>query len=646
MRHNHGFVRVAAAIPNVKIADCRHNTERIKKLVVEADQKGVQIICFPELCITAYTCADLFYQKHLLESAEENLAQLLEETKDLEIAFIVGLPKVQQNRMFNIAVVCCRGRIIGAVPKTYIPNYNEFYEKRWFSSSKDILDGELNLCGQTVPFGTNLLFGNEECRFAIEICEDLWLPQAPSNQHALAGAHLIFNLSASDEVIGKNAYLRQMILQQSAKLVAGYIYASAGFGESSTDLVFAGNGLIAECGSFIAQSERFRFEEQLTIGEIDTDKLDADRLKNSAFYVGADDIANDYTTIPLLLAEKDFTKLSRKINPTPFVPPTDGMKERCNEIFSIQVGGLATRLHHTGIKSAVIGISGGLDSTLALLVCVKTFDKLGISRKNIVGITMPGFGTTGRTYNNSIKMMQELGITLKEIDIKPACIQHFKDIEHDSRQTDITYENAQARQRTYILMDYANKVNGLVIGTGDLSELALGWATYNGDHMSMYGVNASIPKTLVRYLVRYAAEHEMDEAARKTLLDVVDTPISPELLPADKDGNIVQKTEDHVGPYILHDFFLYYTLRLGYTPTKVFYLATQAMEGLFPPTTILKWMKTFYRRFFNQQFKRSCMPDGPKIGSVCLSPRGDWRMPSDASSATWSAELEKIEKSL
>lgn len=646
MANNHGFVRVATAIPNVKISDCQYNTERIKNLILEADQKGVQIVCFPELCITAYTCADLFFQKQLLMAAEESLAQLLDETKSTDITFIVGLPKTQTNRLYNVAVVCQSGQILGAVPKTYIPNYNEFYEKRWFSSSKDILDSEITICGQRVAFGTNLLFGNEDCRFAIEICEDLWLPQAPSCQHSLAGAQIIFNLSASDEVIGKNAYLKQMILQQSAKLVTGYVYASAGFGESSTDLVFAGNGLIAENGSFIAQSERFKFEEQLIVGEIDLDKLDADRLKNSAFYVGAADLNCDYMTIPLRLAEKNFARLTRKINPTPFVPPTDGMKERCNEIFSIQVGGLATRLHHTGIKHAVVGISGGLDSTLALLVCVKTFDKLGLSRKNIVGITMPGFGTTGRTYNNSIKMMKELGITMKEIDIKPACIQHFKDIEHDSSITDITYENAQARQRTYILMNYANKVNGLVVGTGDLSELALGWATYNGDHMSMYGVNASIPKTLVRYLVKYVAEYEMDEAARKTLLDVVDTPISPELLPADKDGNIAQKTEDHVGPYILHDFFLYYTLRLGYTPSKIFYLASQAMEGQFDQATILKWMRTFYRRFFYQQFKRSCMPDGPKIGSVCLSPRGDWRMPSDASFAAWNAELDKIEQEM
>lgn len=646
MTNNHGFIRVATAIPNVKISDCKYNTERIKDLIIQAEAKDVQIICFPELCITAYTCADLFYQKQLLIAAEESLNDLLQQTKDLDITFIVGMPKVQSNRLFNIAVVCQKGKIWGAVPKTYIPNYNEFYEKRWFSSAKDILDCEVNLCGQDVPFGTNLLFGDDECRFAIEICEDLWLPQAPSTQHALAGAQVIFNLSASDEVIGKNAYLKQMLLQQSAKCVCGYVYVSAGFGESSTDLVFAGNGLITENGSFIAQSERFRFDEQLIIGEIDIEKLDADRLKNSAFYIGADAMTDEYITIPTPLANKELGNLTRKVHPTPFVPPMEGMKERCNEIFSIQVGGLATRLYHTGIKNVVIGISGGLDSTLALLVCVKTFDKLGISRKNIYGITMPGFGTTGRTYNNSIKMMQELGITLKEISIKDACMQHFKDIDHDPNVTNITYENAQARQRTYILMDYANKVNGLVVGTGDLSELALGWATYNGDHMSMYGVNASIPKTLVRYLVKYAAEYEMDEVARQTLLDVVDTPISPELLPADKDGNIAQKTEDNVGPYILHDFFIYYALRFGYTPSKIFYLAAQAMEGQFDKPTILKWLRTFYRRFFYQQFKRSCMPDGPKIGSICLSPRGDWRMPSDASFATWNAELDKIEKTL
>lgn len=645
MINNYGFIRVATAIPNVKVADCRYNVSRIKGLIDEADSKGVQLICFPELCITAYTCADLFLQKKLLNAAEQSLSSLLEETKDLDILFIVGLPKTQTNRLYNIAVVCQHGKILGAVPKMFIPNYNEFYEKRWFSSGKDILEPEISICGQIVPFGSKILFEHEDFRFGIEICEDLWLPQAPSCQLALAGAQVLFNLSASDEVIAKNAYLKTMIAQQSAKCIAGYIYVSSGFGESSTDLVFAGNGLITENGSYIAQSERFKFEEQLIIGEIDTEKIDADRLKSSAFYVGATDVhLNEFRKVKFELKNVNMDRLSRQINPQPFVPSSEGMRDRCNEIFSIQTSGLATRLYHTGIKQAVIGISGGLDSTLALLVCVKTFDKLGISRKNIVGITMPGYGTTGRTYNNSLKMMRELGISIKEISIKPACDQHFKDIEHDPRVTDITYENTQARERTQILMDYANKVNGLVIGTGDLSELALGWATYNGDHMSMYAVNTSIPKTLVKYLVKYAAEYEMEENAKETLLDVVDTPISPELLPADKDGKIAQKTEDSVGPYELHDFFIYYTLRFGFSPSKIFFLAQQAMEGRHDKTTIIKWMKTFYRRFFNQQFKRSCMPDGPKVGSVCLSPRGDWRMPSDASYAEWKNELDEIEK--
>ncbi|MCB9018410.1 MAG: NAD(+) synthase [Prevotellaceae bacterium] len=645
MINNYGFIRVATAIPNVKVADCRYNVSRIKGLIDEADSKGVQLICFPELCITAYTCADLFLQKKLLNAAEQSLSSLLEETKDLDILFIVGLPKTQTNRLYNIAVVCQHGKILGAVPKMFIPNYNEFYEKRWFSSGKDILEPEISICGQIVPFGSKILFEHEDFRFGIEICEDLWLPQAPSCQLALAGAQVLFNLSASDEVIAKNAYLKTMIAQQSAKCIAGYVYVSSGFGESSTDLVFAGNGLITENGSYIAQSERFKFEEQLIIGEIDTEKIDADRLKSSAFYVGATDVRpNEFRKVKFELKKVSIDRLSRQINPQPFVPSTEGMRDRCNEIFSIQTSGLATRLYHTGIKQAVIGISGGLDSTLALLVCVKTFDKLGISRKNIVGITMPGYGTTGRTYNNSLKMMRELGISIKEISIKPACDQHFKDIEHDPRVTDITYENTQARERTQILMDYANKVNGLVIGTGDLSELALGWATYNGDHMSMYAVNTSIPKTLVKYLVKYAAEYEMEENAKETLLDVVDTPISPELLPADKDGKIAQKTEDSVGPYELHDFFIYYTLRFGFSPSKIFFLAQQAMEGRYDKATIIKWMKTFYRRFFNQQFKRSCMPDGPKVGSVCLSPRGDWRMPSDASYSEWMNELDEIEK--
>lgn len=645
MINNYGFIRVATAIPNVKVADCHYNVSRIKGLIEEADSKGVQLICFPELCITAYTCADLFLQKKLLNAAEQSLSSLLEETKDLDILFIVGLPKTQTNRLYNIAVVCQHGKILGAVPKMFIPNYNEFYEKRWFSSGKDILEPEISICGQVVPFGSKILFEHEDFRFGIEICEDLWLPQAPSCQLALAGAQVLFNLSASDEVIAKNAYLKTMIAQQSAKCIAGYVYVSSGFGESSTDLVFAGNGLITENGSYIAQSERFKFEEQLIIGEIDTEKIDADRLKSSAFYVGATDVhLNEFRKVKFELKNVNMDRLLRQINPQPFVPSTEGMRDRCNEIFSIQTSGLATRLYHTGIKQAVIGISGGLDSTLALLVCVKTFDKLGISRKNIVGITMPGYGTTGRTYNNSLKMMRELGISMKEISIKPACDQHFKDIEHDPSVTNITYENTQARERTQILMDYANKVNGLVIGTGDLSELALGWATYNGDHMSMYAVNTSIPKTLVKYLVKYAAEYEMEENTKETLLDVVDTPISPELLPADKDGKIAQKTEDSVGPYELHDFFIYYTLRFGFTPCKIFFLAQQAMEGRYDKATIIKWMKTFYRRFFNQQFKRSCMPDGPKVGSVCLSPRGDWRMPSDASYSEWMNELDEIEK--
>ncbi len=644
---NFGFIKVASAIPTVKIADCKYNTEQILSLIKKAEKENVQIVSFPELSITAYTCGDLFHQQLLIKSAQESLGRLLQETKNSEIIFIVGLPLLQANRLFNAAVVCQSGKILGVVPKSYLPNNNEYYEKRWFTSAKDALDNDISLCEQKVPFGSKILFSDKDFSFAIEICEDLWVPQSPSLQHALNGAQVIFNLSATNELIGKNSYLKQMIAQQSAKCLAGYVYCSAGFGESSTDLVFAGNGLIAENGIFLAQSERFSFEEQLVISEIDIERLNSDRMKNSGFICGKTDAdRNGYQVVPFQLPEREKITLSREINPHPFIPHVREIEERCEEIFSIQVGGLATRLFHTGIKQVVVGISGGLDSTLALLVCVKTFDKLNIPRKNITGITMPGFGTTKRTYNNSIRLMQSLGISIKEIDIKPACEQHFRDIEHDSSVADVTYENTQARERTKILMNYANKVNGIVIGTGDLSELALGWATYNGDHMSMYGVNSSIPKTLVRYLVRYIAETQVDAASQTTLLDIVDTPVSPELLPVDSEGKCSQKTEDLVGPYELHDFFLYHTIRFGFSPAKIFFLATLAFSGTAHPAydkeTIKKWLQTFFRRFFNQQFKRSCMPDGPKVGSICLSPRGDWRMPSDASSREWLEEIEKL----
>ncbi len=621
---NFGFIKTAAAIPVVKIADCKYNTERILALIKKAEQNKIQIVSFPELCITAYTCGDLFHQQLLIKSAQEYLGYLLEETKKSEIIFIAGLPVLLRNRLLNAAAVCQSGKILGVVPKTYLPNSNELNEKRWFVSGKDEPGDEIYLCGQKVPFGTNILFSDKELRFAVEIGEDLNVPQSPSTQHALNGAQLIFNLSATNELTGKNSYLKQLIAQQSAQCVAGYIYSSAGFGESSTDLVFAGNGLIAENGTFLAQSDRFSFDEQLVTAGIDIERLDSDRLKNTGFTQGNTEFtATAYRTVAFQLPQTEELSICRNINPHPFVPSVSGMQEQCEEIFSIQIGGLATRLFHTNIKQVVLGISGGLDSTLALLVCVKTFDKLNLPRKNITGITMPGFGTTGRTYNNALQLMQSLGVSIKEISIKAACEQHFKDIGHDFSVADTTFENAQARERTQILMDYANKINGLVIGTGDLSELALGWATYSGDHISMYGVNASIPKTLIRHIVRYAAGTSADNTSKTILLDIIETPVSPELLPVNEEGKCVQQTEDLVGPYELHDFFLYYTLRFGFSPAKIFFLAAQAFENKYSREIIKKWMQVFFRRFFNQQFKRSCSPDAPKVGSVSLSPRGD-----------------------
>ncbi len=646
---NFGFIKVASAIPVVKIADCKYNATQILSLIKKAESNHVQIISFPELCITGYTCGDLFHQQLLIKSAQEHLCYLLEETKSSGIVFIAGLPVLVSNRLFNAAAVCQSGKILGIVPKTFLPNSNEYSEKRWFFSGKDEPNNEISLCGQRVLFGTNLLFTDGNMRFAVEICEDLWVPLSPSTRHALNGAQLIFNLSATNELIGKNGYLKQLIAGQSAKCIAGYIYSSAGFGESSTDLVFAGNGLIAENGALLAESERFSFEEQLITAEIDIERLNSERIKNTGFaQISPEAIKNVnanlnyYRIVSFQLPENKKMVLSRTISPYPFVPPVSEMEERCEEIFAIQAGGLATRLFHTNIKQVVLGISGGLDSTLALLVCVKTFDKLNIPRKNITGITMPGFGTTGRTYNNALQLMQSLGISIREISIKAACEQHFREIGHDPSVADTTFENAQARERTQILMDYANKVNGLVIGTGDLSELALGWATYGGDHISMYGVNASIPKTLIRYLVRHIAETSLDDASKTTLLDIINTPVSPELLPVDEEGKCTQQTEDLVGPYELHDFFLYYTIRFGFSPAKIFFLATQAFENRYSREIIKKWMQVFFRRFFSQQFKRSCSPDAPKVGSVSLSPRGDWRMPSDASSEEWLREIAEL----
>ena len=640
---NYGFVKVAAAVPRVKVADCKFNSERLEGLITIAEGKGVQILTFPEMCITGYTCGDLFAQQLLLEQAEMALIQNLNSTRQLDIISILGMPVVVSSTVINAAVVIQKGKILGVVPKTYLPNYKEFYEQRWFTSALQVSENSVRLCGQIVPMGNNLLFETAETTFGIEICEDLWATVPPSSSLALQGAEIIFNLSADDEGIGKHNYLCSLISQQSARCISGYVFSSSGFGESTTDVVFAGNGLIYENGYLLARSERFCLEEQLIINEIDVECIRAERRVNTTFAANkANCPGKEAVRISTEFVNSKDLNLTRTFNPHPFVPQGSELNGRCEEIFSIQIAGLAQRLLHTGARTAVIGISGGLDSTLALLVCVKTFDKLGLSRKDILGITMPGFGTTDRTYHNAIDLMNSLGVSIREISIREACIQHFKDIGHDLNIHDVTYENSQARERTQILMDIANQTWGMVIGTGDLSELALGWATYNGDHMSMYGVNAGIPKTLVKHLVQWVAENGMDETSKATLLDIVDTPISPELIPADENGEIKQKTEDLVGPYELHDFFLYYFLRFGFRPSKIYFLAQTAFSGVYDDETIKKWLQTFFRRFFNQQFKRSCLPDGPKVGSISISPRGDWRMPSDASSAAWLKEIAEL----
>ena len=540
---NYGFVKVAAAVPRVKVADCKFNSERLEGLITIAEGKGVQILTFPEMCITGYTCGDLFAQQLLLEQAEMALIQILNSTRQLDIISILGMPVVVNSTVINAAVVIQKGKILGVVPKTYLPNYKEFYEQRWFTSALQVSENSVRLCGQIVPMGNNLLFETAETTFGIEICEDLWATVPPSSSLALQGAEIIFNLSADDEGIGKHNYLCSLISQQSARCISGYVFSSSGFGESTTDVVFAGNGLIYENGYLLARSERFCLEEQLIINEIDVVCIRAERRVNTTFAANkANCPGKEAVRISTEFVNSKDLNLTRTFNPHPFVPQGSELNSRCEEIFSIQIAGLAQRLLHTGAKTAVIGISGGLDSTLALLVCVKTFDKLGLSRKDILGITMPGFGTTDRTYHNAIDLMNSLGVSIREISIREACIQHFKDIGHDLNIHDVTYENSQARERTQILMDIANQTWGMVIGTGDLSELALGWATYNGDHMSMYGVNAGIPKTLVKHLVQWVAENGMDEASKATLLDIVDTPISPELIPADENGEIKQKT--------------------------------------------------------------------------------------------------------
>ena len=641
---NYGFVKVASAVPSVKVADCRYNILQIESLIAQAEGKGIEVICFPELSITAYTCGDLFSQQLLLDEAEMALISLLDFTRSLNIISIVGFPLPYRGTLLNCAAVIQKGKILGLVPKTYLPNYKEFYEQRWFTSGTTFPDSSVKICGQQVPLGNNLIFQSSNFSFGVEICEDVWAPIPPSSIAALRGAEIIFNLSADNEGIGKHQYLKSLLAQQSARCLSGYVFSGCGFGESSQDLVFAGKAFIYENGSLLCEGERFSLKEQLITSEIDVERLRMERQVNTTFAANMNqcDLSQVRYIDTELIVPKEF-KLSRTFDPSPFVPKGEALNERCKEIFAIQTQGLAKRLVHTHAQNVIVGISGGLDSTLALLVCVKTFDLLGLSRKNIIGITMPGFGTTGRTYNNAINLMKELGITIREISIKEACLQHFKDLDIDPNVHDVTYENSQARERTQILMDAANQSNGLVIGTGDLSELALGWATYNGDHMSMYGVNASIPKTLVRHLVHWVAMQEMDDTCRETLLDIIDTPISPELIPADENGEIQQKTEDLVGPYELHDFYLYYTLRFGFRPAKIYMIAQEAFKDSYTDEVIKKWLTIFFRRFFAQQFKRSCLPDGPKVGSCSLSPRGDWRMPSDASSASWLEECAALQ---
>lgn len=640
---NYGYVKVAAAVPQVKVADCKFNAGEIEKEIIIAEGKGVQVIIFPELSITGYTCGDLLAQQLLLDEAEMGLIQVLNNTRQLDIISIVGLPVPVSGALLNTAVVIQKGKILGVVPKTYLPNYKEFSEKRWFTSAADIQETSVRLCGQMVPMGRNLLFETADTTFGVEICEDLWAPVPRSSMLALQGAEIIFNMSADSEGWGKHDYLRALLSQQSARCLAGYVFSSAGWGESTTDVVFAGNGLIYENGMLLAASERFSMDAQVVVSEIDVESLRSQRRVNTTFATSRAYMQPEVAV--RVQAEyvnpKELT-LSRTYSPAPFVPQGSHSDEVYREIFSIQVAGLAQRLQHTQAKSAVIGISGGLDSTLALLVCAKTFDKLGWSRKGIVAVTMPGFGTTDRTYTNAMNLMKQLGVSIREISIRESCLQHFKDICHDVDKHDVVYENSQARERTQILMDIANQTWGMVIGTGDLSELALGWATYNGDHMSMYGVNGGVPKTLVKHLVKWVAEYEMEGESRVTLLDIVDTPISPELIPSDAQGHIKQVTEDLVGPYELHDFFLYYFMHHGFRPSKIYFLACQAFQGVYDEVTIKKWLSTFCRRFFNQQFKRSCLPDGPKVLSISLSPRGDWHMPSDAVSAAWLREVENL----
>ncbi|MDE6206759.1 MAG: NAD(+) synthase [Muribaculaceae bacterium] len=663
-----GFFRVAAGAPKVTVADPAANAANISQLMREAAGSCADMLVLPELCITAYTCADLFHNQSLLDSCNKAVAELLALSTELPgLLTWIGVPVYAGNVLYNCAVAICNGTIVAAVPKTYIPNYNEFYEARWFAPAAE-QPLTATVAGSTVPVGAAIIC-HKGVNVSAEICEDLWAPVAPSMRLAMAGAEVMVNLSASDDIIGKYDYLRSLVAQQSARCLCAYAYASAGFGESSTDLVFDAKLFVAENGRMLTANKRWQHGNQLIVTDVDIEAIRRDRMHNGTFEncrrhngvavkesISSDTAQPSVYAIPLIhsseefsaLHDKKFTttgwQLMRDVDPHPFVPANgEILDERCLEITSIQTAALAKRLEATHCRSLTIGISGGLDSTLALLVATRAFDLLGLDRRGIIGVTMPGFGTTKRTHSNATLLMEALGISVREVSIVPGVQQHFSDIGHDPEVHDVTYENSQARMRTMILMDIANETGGMVLGTGDLSELALGWATYNGDHMSMYGVNAGVPKTLVRYLTRWYAERTDNADERRALLDIIDTPISPELLPAREDGTIDQRTEDLVGPYELHDFFLYYVLRYGFSPRRIFLLALKAFGDSYERATILKWLRTFFRRFFTQQFKRSCLPDSPKVGSVCLSPRGDWRMPSDASSEAWMREIDLLQ---
>ena len=651
---DYGLVRVAAVVPQVNVADVEGNTAHIIEAIDQAIKQGAHVVVLPELCVTGYTCGDLFANNLLLAAAEQAVDTLRYHYKDTPAMIVVGAPLRSNGHLFNCAVVINDGEM-WVIPKTYIPNYKEFYEKRWFTTSNItaiVGKDSITIGGEDVPFGTHMIFKARHARVAVEICEDLWVPAPPSSIAAINGANIIVNLSASNELIGKHTYLMDLIKHQSAHCIAAYVYASCGYGESTTDLVFGGNAVIAENGKMLAEGQRFTTQPQMSIADIDIAALENERRVNGSFADSMVQFGTPFEHIDMNVAgplDYEKTELKRPVRRLPFVPAEDDrLNARCEEIIAIQTEGLMRRLDFTGIPTIVVGVSGGLDSTLALLVAVRAYDRMGRNRKDIHAITMPGFGTTDRTYTNACAMVKSLGVTLHEINIAAAVTQHFKDIDHDPKNHDVTYENSQARERTQILMDFSNKVNGLVLGTGDLSELALGWATYNGDHMSMYNVNVSIPKTLVRHLVRWFASSfnngtKKGKAISDTLLDVLDTPISPELTPAAKDGTILQVTEDIVGPYELHDFFLYHMLRYGYSPAKLYMLARKAFQGAYDNATVKKWLRTFLRRFFAQQFKRSCLPDGPKVGSVSLSPRGDWRMPSDASSRLWLKQCDELD---